>query len=415
MTTMKNSTHKVEVFRIKDIEDHPNADRLELTSVWGYTCIVRRDQFKVGDLAAYIPPDSVLPETEEFAFVWKNKPNPKERDRRIRASRLRGLLSAGLVIEAPEGTKVGDDIADKLGVTHYEPKPNNNGKFGNTKIYEYVPSPRIAMANTAYDIENGFRYHDVIPEGTPVTITEKIHGCLIPSSLVRMADDTNKKIGQIEVGDEVLGVDESGQVVSSIVTEKFDNGTTSRWLQIKGPRRDAGRGNSYFSIRCTPEHRFFIPARNRYVEAKDLSVDDVIVSHRTEYDLTPIQKSVLIGKMLGDGSLQYRNKNSAFVIWGHTSKDRDYVDWCRSAIGDIGKNYTPVTSGHGSEMFRSGTTCCPEIRNEFDCWIVGGKKTIPQDIVLNPISLAFWYMDDGSLQHNPNQEDSNNSRKLFFG
>jgi RNA ligase (TIGR02306 family) len=165
---MTKSTHRVEVFRVEDIEPHPNADRLEIVSVWGYKCVVLKGQFKNGDLAAYIPPDSVVPETDQFEFLWKGHKGDSEKHRRVRAVRLRGILSPGLIVEAPQRSEEGDDVAESLGVTHWEPQENTGG--------EAVAGPPIPMTNTAYDLENGYRYHHVIPEGTDVVITEKIHG-----------------------------------------------------------------------------------------------------------------------------------------------------------------------------------------------------------------------------------------------
>jgi RNA ligase (TIGR02306 family) len=169
------STSKVEVFRVGKVENHPDADRLELIEVWGYVCVVKKGQFVEGQLAAYVPPDTILPNTEMFSFIWKRDTDPRERDRRIRATRLRGILSAGLVFEAPEDAVEGDDLWDVLGFEHYQPKISNKGMGGNTKIRP-VTGPPIPYAQHKYDVENGYRYPEVIPVGTQVAITEKIHG-----------------------------------------------------------------------------------------------------------------------------------------------------------------------------------------------------------------------------------------------
>jgi hypothetical protein len=399
---MTKSTHRVEVFEIQDLQPHPNADRLELTTVWGYTCIVPKDKYKVGDLAAYIPPDSVVPETEEFSFLWTGKDSPTEKDRRIRAVRLRGILSAGLVIDAPEGSSAGDDVAEHIGVTHYEPPPQNLGTGS-----QWVKGPPIPLVNTAYDLENGFRYYDVIPEGTFVHITEKLHGCLLGHALVTKPDGTTKHIKDIEVGETVLGVDSEGKITESAVTHKFQNGKGKQWLKITGPRIGAGRGNSYFSITCTPEHRFYDYITDQYVEAKDLIVGQELTTHRTEYKMTPVQKSVILGKLLGDGSLQMHNRNSAMVTFGHTQRDEKYVQWTIDALGDIGSTHCETVSGYGSTMVRGRTTCCPEIKKQFGSMIIDGNKIIPEWVAveLDPIAIAFWYMDDGSLAHHEGQED----------
>lgn len=114
---MPNSTHKVEVVKLNNIKDHPNADKLQIVEVWGYICCIQKGQFGKGDLAAYIPPDNVC-DTNKPWFHFLGKHN------RIRVKRLRGIVSQGLLVKPPFGAKEGDDVAEQLGVTHYEPPMN---------------------------------------------------------------------------------------------------------------------------------------------------------------------------------------------------------------------------------------------------------------------------------------------------
>ena len=44
------------------IEQHPNADRLELAAIGGFRCVVGKGSFVDGDLAAYIPEAAVCPD-----------------------------------------------------------------------------------------------------------------------------------------------------------------------------------------------------------------------------------------------------------------------------------------------------------------------------------------------------------------
>lgn len=154
------SSHAVEVVRLRELVPHPNADKLALVSVFGYTVCVNKDEWREGDLAAYVPPDSIVPNTAEFAFL--------DGHLRIRAKKLRGVVSFGLLLQAPAGAGVGQDVAERLGITHYEPTlpitagDNESGPPG--------------FCDSKYDIENLRRYPGVIQDGTLVHITEKIHG-----------------------------------------------------------------------------------------------------------------------------------------------------------------------------------------------------------------------------------------------
>lgn len=169
----KVSTHKVEVVTIK-LEPHPNADALSVVRVFGgYTCCVRSSDFNDGDLAAYILPDSVVDTTRpEFSFLGEHS--------RIRAKKLRGVVSMGLLIHAPPGAQEGDDVADHFGVTHYEP-PVSFIMGGDSE-----PAP--AGYHPAYDVDSLRRYHHLFGPGEPVWVTEKIHGangrfCFVDSKM----------------------------------------------------------------------------------------------------------------------------------------------------------------------------------------------------------------------------------------
>lgn len=160
-----NSTRKVEVIRITEVLPHPNADRLEIIPVWAYTCCVRVGQFNAGDLAAYLPPDSMV-DTNRPEFTFLNRDDGKPITR-IKAQKLRGVWSQGLLIEAPDGSTEGDDVAEILNVSHYEP-PESFVIAGDQET-DTVYSPK-------YDVDSAYRYADLIMPGEYIVATEKIHG-----------------------------------------------------------------------------------------------------------------------------------------------------------------------------------------------------------------------------------------------
>lgn len=160
-----NSTHKVEVVRITEVRPHPNADRLEIIPIWAYTCCAGIGQFKVGDLVAYLPPDSVVDTNRpEFAFLKRDDGKDKVR---IKAQRMRGVWSQGLLIAAPEGAMEGQDVAQELAVTHYNPP--EDFVMGGDCAKDTVGSPK-------YDVDSAYRFAHVIKPGEEVVATEKIHG-----------------------------------------------------------------------------------------------------------------------------------------------------------------------------------------------------------------------------------------------
>jgi RNA ligase (TIGR02306 family) len=113
------------VEKIQEINNHPNADKLELATCCNYQCIVPIGKYKVGNPVVFIHPDSTLPKDREWAQSFL--PFCKSR---VKAVRFRGEWSfgivAGLIGEFKEFRNQflceGDDVAELLGVKKYEVK-----------------------------------------------------------------------------------------------------------------------------------------------------------------------------------------------------------------------------------------------------------------------------------------------------
>jgi RNA ligase (TIGR02306 family) len=123
------ANHQVPVVRITDILPHTNADTLEIIRTLGYQTIVKKGDFKVGDLAVFVQPDSVVPEIKTFEWLWGDAIGPiPVRRRRIKAKKLRGEWSEGLLLPitdfpelTPDVINGRYDVAPLLGITHYNP------------------------------------------------------------------------------------------------------------------------------------------------------------------------------------------------------------------------------------------------------------------------------------------------------
>jgi len=97
--------------RIDDIRPIENADAIECAVVGGWTVVIKKGDFAVGDLAVYCEIDSWIP-TELAPFLSKGK-EPREyegvRGERLRTVKLRGQLSQGLLLPLSEVAKFGPD------------------------------------------------------------------------------------------------------------------------------------------------------------------------------------------------------------------------------------------------------------------------------------------------------------------
>jgi hypothetical protein len=192
-----------------------NSDKLEITHVHGgYPCIIQKGQFKAGDKAWYIPVDTIVPtDRPEFAFLAK----AGKTEHRIKAMRLRGTFSMGLLVADTDPTALrkylppceievprnpGDRalkepwwlrMLDKWGFYSLLPLvwplaclPWYVGGFlalilgffgsaGHRHLVRTIRNSRKVPSLQHYDIE-GMRKYVKFIEGEPVVVTEKIHG-----------------------------------------------------------------------------------------------------------------------------------------------------------------------------------------------------------------------------------------------
>lgn len=164
------STHSVRIIEIGEVRPHDNAERLEIVPVGGWQAVVKKGQFKPGDRAVYIEPDYTVPTAHpDFAFLAKDG---RERHR-LKAVRLRGVLSFGLLIPPPAEVatmNVGEDVMAQLGIERYVP-PTKLAKSDELPEAEW-PSLYVPV----FDVETYQKFPDLIAPGEPVVVTEKIHG-----------------------------------------------------------------------------------------------------------------------------------------------------------------------------------------------------------------------------------------------
>ena len=83
------------IVTIDETRPIPNYDRVEHARVGGWWIIVKKDEFKVGDLAVYIEVDSKVPEKEPFMFLEK-------KHFKVKTIKMCKVLSQGLLIHPKE-------------------------------------------------------------------------------------------------------------------------------------------------------------------------------------------------------------------------------------------------------------------------------------------------------------------------
>ena len=111
-----------------------------------------------------------------------------------------------------------------------------------------------------------------------------------------------------------------------------------------------------------------------------------------------MQKSVIIGSILGDGYLRIvPGRSDAFLETNHSIKAKEYVWWKYSVLQNICRTAPKERIiDDRRTAFRFFTRQHAEITLMFSEYYDNGRKIIPDSLVLDPVSLAVWYMDDGS-------------------
>lgn len=159
----------VEVCKVEDVFKHPNADRLSVVRVRGWHCIVGLDQYKIGDLVVFVPPDSIVPQKliDKYGLTYLKNGG------RVGTTKLRGFISQGLILDLPKGNwKEGDDVAKVLGITKYK-VPDPPVMRGIKQVSKKKLNP---LFDKYTDIENIKHYNNLFEDGEMIVITEKIHG-----------------------------------------------------------------------------------------------------------------------------------------------------------------------------------------------------------------------------------------------
>ena len=150
-TQQRELAYVVQIDEIRPIKGY---DRVEHARVGGWWVIVKKDQFKVGDLAIYIEVDSKVPETEVFEFLAK-------RNYKVKTLKMCKVISQGLLMHpydfnweiqvdhsiwAPEDGDhgrydLGDFLTEKLGIT-YADAEDNKRKANSVDKYKVMAQRR---------------------------------------------------------------------------------------------------------------------------------------------------------------------------------------------------------------------------------------------------------------------------------
>lgn len=326
---------------VSNVMKHPNADKLDLCQVLGFQCVTKRDQFKNGDKVVYVRPDTVFP-LADWATEYR-KYSPK----RIKAIRLRGLFSEGVIIPfdaVPEDVRntianfeVGDSVAELLDITHYqEPEPQDQSAKGGLPFgipitdeerfenMKYLPYGKIVDLQLKIDGQSCSYYYDVESKtfGVLARKLELKYKQVEENGVETVAN--NKYVENIDIYDienKLRDYCEKEQVSLTIRGESYGQGIQGH---EHNPYATKNKGWAMFSVFLTKEHIYAEKGHKYYFKnvadalglpvapmiAENVELTPELVKHYSE-EITELNGQLFEGIVVktDEGSFKIINKH----------------------------------------------------------------------------------------------------------
>lgn len=115
-----------------------------------------------------------------------------------------------------------------------------------------------------------------------------------------------------------------------------------------------------------------------------------------------VQNQIILGTILGDGSLEFNGYQGTRLQIKQSVGHKDYVFWLYEMLKDLCRS-EPKEKPDTKQWYFS-TRGLKEFTSLWNLFYRNNRKVIPQGIerlLVSPLSLAVWFMDDGSLDFRP--------------
>jgi RNA ligase (TIGR02306 family) len=185
---MENLNSVCYVAKIDEIKTIEGADNIEQGIIGGWNCIIKKGEYKAGDLVVVATTDAVIP--QELSDEM-NVTNYLRKGGRVRTVKLRGVYSECLIIPIKFlSGKVtmgdwdlgeGSDCMKLLGIYKYEP-PAKQIQLASGKKIKYKDNPNF---HVYYKFPNLKNVKGMFTEEDEVQITRKLHGTNARYGIVR--------------------------------------------------------------------------------------------------------------------------------------------------------------------------------------------------------------------------------------
>lgn len=182
-----------------------------------------------------------------------------------------------------------------------------------------------------------------------------------------------------------------GVIKPAKITNWFNNGPSNSddWVRIKteGP----GSGNGFYSVVATKNHKI-LKADGSWVEAGKLEVGEELVSKYEEVvQPNTIAEEFLCGVLSGDSCVPKDQRNKDILVLSNNEQP-DYMDWKLSKLSRVLQFKKHKAKGIDSHQFISK----PNISLGKLASLFPNRNPIQCLDKMGWLSIAVWYMDDGS-------------------
>lgn len=435
------------VVTVDDIRPIPGKDRVECAVVGGWTVMVRKDEFKVGEPGIYFEIDSRVPEKEPFLFLSKNKYKIKTQRYKTAEGAFysQGLLMSAKdfgwtldytidsdvpFIKDSDGNihYVNDEsrfLTEQLGIT-YAVQEDNERKakpidpykkmcsryprvFSNPIIkwiYKRNWGKKLLFCFFGKDKQDSSKFPTHFPY---IKVTDE-ERCVVGDTKIltidgkrRIADIVNKQDNTL-----VWSYDYEQNKFELKKVVGFQKYDPEELIKIKYKKSIYARptehsSRSVNSIICTKDHKLM--TNNGYKKAIDINNSDKLMMMKKCYTNDVLQ--FIYGTLLGDSNVAFDRRNGSTqtrIKICHSKKQYEYLLEKLRILNSTSKIQSSMSGFLGGEKTFMTTLDVDETISQTlvnDGCIQDRKFYVTKQFCdrLTIPSLAWWFLDDGSLRH----------------
>lgn len=238
------------------------------------------------------------------------------------------------------------------------------------------------------------------------------HACFHRRAKVILADGSKKEISDIV----------NKKMKLNVLSYNYKTGLTEQKRIVNWFKKRLNSNHEWYKVittksinekqapNVTKEHKYYVVDKG-WVKVKDLRKGDKILLPIPEP--TQAQEQIIIGSIFGDGGLSKpkapnQNAKNPHLTLGHKKSQLEYLKFKFEVLKNLTSNELTLAKngyidekGYRREPFYYFRTINHQYFKKLRdyVYIENGKNKVTKDLLnrLQPLGLAIWYMDDGSL------------------